>query len=184
MTAPRPASYVYGLDLVRFLCTIMVCAFHLTWHNAALVSTMPFGWIGVQIFFVISGVVIANSAARAAPLQFLRNRFLRLYPAAWLAALVNFSILLYLPPSTFAAAGIWTDPSPRALFYSVSLVGTTFLTSAYWTLPIELAFYALMLLCLIGGGVDRFVSIARALVIVSVPYLVLLFSAYWRFHGL
>ena len=177
MTAPRPTSYVYGLDIVRFLCTLMVCAFHLTWHNADLVSTMPFGWIGVQIFFVISGVVIANSAARATPLQFLRSRFLRLYPAAWLVAIVNFGLLLAVPLPVFGTMGVWVDPSLKALSFSLGLAGTTFLTSAYWTLPIELAFYALILLAILGGGAKRFVPVARLLVVASVPYLVLLFSA-------
>jgi peptidoglycan/LPS O-acetylase OafA/YrhL len=177
MTVHRPTSYVYGLDIVRFLCTLMVCAFHLTWHNADMVSTMPFGWVGVQIFFVISGVVIANSAARATPLRFLRSRFLRLYPAAWLAAIVNFGLLLAVPLPVFGTMGIWVDPSLKALWYSVALAGTTFLTSAYWTLPIELAFYALILLSILGGGARRFVLVARLLVAASVPYLILLFIA-------
>lgn len=175
MTPPRSSPYVYGLDLVRFLCTLMVCAFHLGWHNPALVSVMPFGWIGVQVFFVISGVVIANSAAQGSARHFLKSRFLRLYPAAWLAALVNFGLLLVVPAQVFGAAGIWVDPSLRALGYSLLLAGTTFLTSAYWTLPIELAFYALVLLSIIGGGERRFAAVARLLVAASSPYCVLLF---------
>jgi peptidoglycan/LPS O-acetylase OafA/YrhL len=174
MTAHRPASHVYGLDIVRFLCTLMVCAFHLSWHNAGMVSAMPFGWIGVQIFFVISGVVIANSAARATPLRFLRSRFLRLYPAAWLVAIVNFGLLLAVPLPVFGTMGVWVDPSLRALSYSLALAGTTFLTSAYWTLPIELAFYALILLAILGGGARRLILVARLLVVAGVPYLILL----------
>jgi peptidoglycan/LPS O-acetylase OafA/YrhL len=177
MTVHRPASYVYGLDIVRFLCTLMVCAFHLTWHNAEMVSTMPFGWIGVQIFFVISGVVIANSAAQATPLHFLKSRFLRLYPAAWLVAIVNGGLLLAVPVSTFGTMGVWVDPTLKALSFSLALIGNTFLTSAYWTLPIELAFYALVLLSIWSGGAQRFVLVARLLVAASVPYLVFLFAA-------
>ncbi|VXB93993.1 acyltransferase [Massilia sp. 9I] len=177
MNDVRTSSYVYGLDLVRFLCTLMVCVFHLSWHNAAMVTSMPFGWIGVQVFFVISGVVIANSAAQAKPLHFLKSRFLRLYPAAWLAALVNFGLLLALPLGVFGAAGVWVDPTPRALWFSLVLAGTTFLTSAYWTLPIELAFYGLILLAVIGGGVRRFALVARLLVLASAPYCVLLFCS-------
>jgi exopolysaccharide production protein ExoZ len=177
MNVHRPSSYVYGLDIVRFLCTLMVCAFHLTWHNADMVTTMPFGWIGVQIFFVISGVVIANSAAQATPLHFLRSRFLRLYPAAWLVAIVNFGLLLAVPLASFGAMGVWVDPSLKALSFSLALAGNTFLTSAYWTLPIELAFYALILLAVQGGGAKRFVLVARLLVVASIPYLILLFAA-------
>ncbi|MCC2957643.1 acyltransferase family protein [Massilia sp. IC2-477] len=174
MSTERPSSYVVGLDLVRFACTLMVCVFHLSWHKAEMVTAMPFGWIGVQVFFVISGVVIANSAARASPLQFLKSRFLRLYPAAWLAAVVNFGLLLSVPLTVFGAAGVWVDPTSRALWYSLVLGGTTFLTSAYWTLPIELAFYGLILLAIFGGGVRRFLPVARLLVLASVPYCILL----------
>ena len=177
MHAPPPSPYVYGLDLIRFACTLMVCAFHLSWHNPALVATMPFGWIGVQVFFVLSGVVIANSAAGSTPMRFLRSRFLRLYPAAWLAAVVNFGVLLSVPQDVFGAVGIWVDPSWRALGYSLGLAGTTFLTSAYWTLPIELAFYGLILLSILGGGARRFTAVARLLVLASLPYCVLLAGA-------
>jgi peptidoglycan/LPS O-acetylase OafA/YrhL len=181
MTARPSTPYVYGLDLVRFACTLMVCAFHLSWHNPALVQVMPFGWIGVQVFFVISGVVIANSAAQSTPGHFLKSRFLRLYPAAWLAAIVNFGLLLSVPQAVFGATGIWVDPSLRALCYSLVLAGTTFLTTAYWTLPIELAFYGLILLSMLGGGARRFTAVARLLVLASLPYCVLLFAA--RVHG-
>lgn len=174
MSTTRPSSYVYGLDLVRFTCTLMVCVFHLSWHRAEMVTAMPFGWIGVQVFFVISGVVIANSAAQASPLHFLKSRFLRLYPAAWLVAIVNFGLLLSVPLTVFGAAGVWVDPSLRALWYSLGLFGTTFLTSAYWTLPIELAFYGLILLAILGGGLRRFLPVARLLVLASLPYCMVL----------
>ena len=53
-----------------------------------------FGWVGVEIFFVISGFVIANSASRASPTQFLLGRALRLYPAVWVCATATLLVLL------------------------------------------------------------------------------------------
>ena len=69
-----------GIDAIRFSSAVLVSAFHLTWHIPEAVHVMPFGWIGVQIFFVISGIVIANSARLATPFRFAVSRFLRLYP--------------------------------------------------------------------------------------------------------
>jgi exopolysaccharide production protein ExoZ len=136
---------------------------------------MPFGWIGVQVFFVISGVVIANSAATASPLQFLRGRVLRLYPAAWIAALINIAILLMVPRSHYQALGISVIPHLGAFARSLTLFGDYFLASSYWTLPIELTFYAIVFAALCTGGAERFRLIARTLVTVSMSYLLLLF---------
>ncbi|MGD5438086.1 hypothetical protein QUS99_22630, partial [Xanthomonas citri pv. citri] len=51
-----------------------------------------FGWVGVEIFFVISGFVIANSASQASPGEFLLGRALRLYPAVWVCATATFLV--------------------------------------------------------------------------------------------
>jgi peptidoglycan/LPS O-acetylase OafA/YrhL len=53
-----------------------------------------FGWVGVEIFFVISGFVIANSASKSSPKEFLFGRALRLYPAVWIASTLSLVILL------------------------------------------------------------------------------------------
>src|SRR5258706_15154943 len=53
-----------------------------------------FGWGGVEIFFVISGFVIANSASRSSPTEFLLGRALRLYPAVWVCATAHAMLLV------------------------------------------------------------------------------------------
>jgi peptidoglycan/LPS O-acetylase OafA/YrhL len=138
----------------------------------------PFGWVGVQVFFVISGVVIANSAANATPSSFVWGRFLRLYPAAWIAAIVNLGFLFVAPFDVYHSLGISVSRSFESAFYSVTLAGGSFLASAYWTLPVELAFYGLIFVCLINGGAERFRLIARTLIILSAAYLSLLCLAY------
>jgi peptidoglycan/LPS O-acetylase OafA/YrhL len=66
-------SHIIGLDIARFTAAAIVCAFHLTyWGNVSNGSTAEalqgaawfpslgvvtrYGWVGVEIFFVISGL--------------------------------------------------------------------------------------------------------------------------------
>jgi peptidoglycan/LPS O-acetylase OafA/YrhL len=128
---------------------------------------VPFGWIGVQIFFVLSGFVIANSADGTNWLRFIRNRFLRLYPAAWVCALIA------VIPMTMAQAG--SDPVGAMFVHSLILgAGGPYLATAYWTLPIELAFYATVALLLFFGQFRRLEQLGCGLVAVSTVYIVLL----------
>ena len=86
---------------------------------------MPFGWIGVQIFFVISGIVIANSAQSATPFRFAVSRFLRLYPAAWIAAAIICLLHTVTPAEAYKDLGIAVTLHPTALVNSLS---------SYWRL--------------------------------------------------
>lgn len=171
--SPHHAAYAFGLDLVRLGCALMVALFHFTWRIPNDAHIMPFGWVGVQVFFVISGVVIANSAIASTPYRFARNRFLRLYPAAWIAAAVSFAILSVVPAPAYHALGIGVSPEWRSLASSLVLVGEEALATAYWTLPIEIAFYALVLIALLRGRA-RLRAVARLLAVASGAYLVCL----------
>jgi len=172
--SPHHASYAFGLDLVRFGCALVVALFHFTWRIPNEAHIMPFGWVGVQVFFVISGVVIANSAIASTPYRFARNRFLRLYPAAWIAAAISFAILSVVPTPAYHALGIGVNPEWRALASSLVLVGEQALATAYWTLPIEIAFYAMVFIALLRGRV-RLRAVARLLAVASSAYLISLF---------
>jgi len=169
----QSTPYIYGLDLIRFVSALMVCIFHLSWQSPQSAWAMPIGWVGVQIFFVISGVVIAHSASTATPMGFLKGRFLRLYPVAWIAACLNIFFLTLLPITAFQAFGLHVNTGADAIFHSFILLREPFLTGAYWTLPIELAFYAIIFVSLFFGGVQHFHRIARFLAFFSAPYIVL-----------
>src|ERR1700730_14925520 len=97
-----------------------------------------FGWVGVEIFFVISGFVIANSASRSSPTQFLLGRALRLYPAVWVCATATLLVLLVFgggPASKFIM------PYIHAMLLVPEGVTKQSLDVVYWTLAAETAFY-------------------------------------------
>jgi peptidoglycan/LPS O-acetylase OafA/YrhL len=175
-TLKRPfAEYYFGIDIVRFVCAISVAGFHLTWQIPEISQTLPFGWVGVEAFFVISGLVIANSANGASVQQYVAGRFLRIYPGAWCAALVNYPLAwwaLATPGVDYGRVGF------RSFLNSLALVELfprgRFLASAYWTLPIEIAFYFLVFLLFAAKGFRHIQWLAIMLTAWSLPYLVAL----------
>lgn len=177
--ADMTKQYYYGLDALRFAAAMSVCIFHLAFYSWAsegssasrmlddatayplLVPVSWFGWVGVEVFFVISGFVIANSANGASPLAFLKSRMLRLFPAAWICATLTLIALLlvshdpdranllpYLHSMTLWLRGPWVD-------------------GVYWSLAVEIAFYALVFAILLVGRFSLLPLLAVVLAIGS-----------------
>jgi peptidoglycan/LPS O-acetylase OafA/YrhL len=112
MTAKR----FHSLDGLRGVCALSVVLFHAAdlFHPGPL---MPHGYLAVDMFFLLSGFVIALNyeGALQAGLrmgEFLRARARRLLPVFWLGAAFNIAIFVgmasqgYYPPG-YTAALIW-----------------------------------------------------------------------------
>jgi peptidoglycan/LPS O-acetylase OafA/YrhL len=112
-------------------------------------SASWFGFVGVEIFFVISGFVITLSAETASPSRFLRSRIARLYPAVWICAPLS-ALAIWLAGAQ-SNAGILKE-----LLKSISLYPfPPWVDSVYWTLGIEMTFYLAVLIFLIFGLFGR-----------------------------
>jgi exopolysaccharide production protein ExoZ len=177
--------HVYPLDAVRFFAAFSVLAFHLAFYAwaaphsvvgamyeraADFPSLAPyawFGWVGVEIFFVISGFVIANSANGASPIAFARSRVLRLYPAVWVCALITLAAWVFIDGE--ALQHLW-----RELFNSITLwIQGPWIDGVYWSLAVEMVFYALIFLLLAVGRFSSLPWLAGGLVVYSAVFLVL-----------
>jgi peptidoglycan/LPS O-acetylase OafA/YrhL len=156
------------LDPLRFAAALGVAVFHLmfwSWawpaigvppgfeHHIAADVQFPtlapftwFGWVGVEIFFVISGFVIANSASKTSPTEFLLGRALRLYPAVWACATVTFIVLLLFASGS---ASEFIVPYVRAMLLIPKGLNGQWLDCIYWTLAAEMAFYGLVFFTLL-----------------------------------
>ena len=161
--------HLFGLDGLRIAAAVAVAAFHLTWLYPPLAGLPPVGWVGVETFFVLSGVVISNSIERTEPARFLVNRALRLYPAAWICAAIGLAAIV-ASGGAHAIVGIHATAAPAAVASSLTLVGDAFVGSAYWTLQVEVAFYLAVFtsVALLGGG--GLETLAKALVVWGAPY--------------
>jgi peptidoglycan/LPS O-acetylase OafA/YrhL len=93
------------------------------------------GLLGVDIFFILSGAVIAKTALNSTPRRFAESRFLRLFPMYFLATLMAIMI-----------APIVSNGS-NPVNYWFGLTGLQFwaggptIVGAAWTLPYEIGFY-------------------------------------------
>ena len=178
----RPGRTIIAIDLLRFACALLVLAYHfgtIFAHGASPhlagapeIATLPvawrqaswFGWIGVDLFFVISGCVIAGSAEGARTGDFLWRRARRLLPGAVACATVTFCLL--------AAIGLPLSPLAIEWMRSVLFVPVgPWIDPSYWTLGIELAFYLLVAaLLLVPGGSTRLEWLGWCLAIFSLAF--------------
>ena len=140
------------IDAFRGVAIIAVLLFHylVRWappYSAVDVTQLAWvypkvllmGQFGVQLFFVVSGLVIAMTLLRSRSVfQFAVNRFARLYPAFIVAATGTFLLTLAWNPFRFGVSGL--DYLLNLTMFA-HLLGGTFVDGVYWTLEVELLFY-------------------------------------------
>ena len=97
---PSNASREGFLDALRFFAALSVVLYHygflgyapgnlLTLSFPELSPAARYGYLGVQLFFMISGYVILWSINGRTASQFALHRFIRLYPTFWLCAAIT-----------------------------------------------------------------------------------------------
>lgn len=94
-----------------------------------------FGFLGVVIFFLVSGFIISHVAQNETVRSFLLKRFFRIYPPFFFAFAVALAIYIYLK-------GI--PPLTTVLSEATLLPSTPTIVRVGWTLTIEIAFYLLV----------------------------------------
>ncbi len=155
------------IDALRGIACLIVIFPHmagLIWNHESntwmmhWVSWLPrYGHIGVDIFFVLSGFVIAFSLHAATIdvgffVNFTLRRSVRLDPPYWAAIALMFGFLALRSVLTGRPAAY---PGPQAtiahLFYVQDILGYKQINAVFWTLCLEIQFY--LIFCLLLGGV-------------------------------
>ena len=160
----KKSTRIYQIDLFRFVAALWVVLFHYTFrgHSADNLSLLKFpelgeyfkyGYLGVDLFFIISGFVIILSIKNNDLVVFIKSRIVRLYPAYWFCLAITFLVVI-----------LWGAPKFNASF-SQLLANTTMLNGVmgienvdgvYWSLLVELKFYFMIGVYLILAKIRNF----------------------------
>jgi peptidoglycan/LPS O-acetylase OafA/YrhL len=152
-----------ALDLLRAVAILAVLLFHYTFRGAAadgfttisvpaLIPITKYGFLGVQLFFVISGFVIAYSAEERAALSFAIARVARIYPAFVFCMTATFLVTLAASEPRFAASTVeWL----ANLFIFAPALKQPFMDSAYWSIADEIIFYGWMFAFMVVSPLRR-----------------------------
>lgn len=183
----HPHAHIEGFDIIRLGAALMVVFYHFAywnWYECACVdakfpSLVPYswwGWIGVQIFFVISGFVIALSAEGRTANDFLRGRLLRIAPALWFFAILAFLVLAFTNAEQFPTAALLLAKS-----FVLWPVGP-WVDGVYWSLTVEALFYGIIFVLLAGRRFDWLWSFATIWFLLTTLFaLACVVDLYWHY---
>lgn len=145
-----------AVEYVRGIAAVAVMWFHFTYRlpEGVLRTSGLYGYLGVQVFFVISGFIIPYAMDLRGyrlgrdSLSFIARRIVRLEPPYLV------SVLLILCVPYFAGLTPWFDGTITShdvyraslhFFYLVPWAGEEWFSAVYWSLAIEFQYYFLML---------------------------------------
>ena len=152
-----------ALDGLRGVAILLVMGFHYFYHLESFyykstlypygetfsnVLIFKYGYMGVELFFIISGFVIAMTLESSrSVLDFVIRRFVRIWPALIVSAVLTFFLLNwsdspfaltrrqfwpnFLPSLTLTPPSLWSGWFPKV----------DYVTGVYWSLVVEIRFY-------------------------------------------
>ena len=170
MTPARPPLQFAQIDVLRGAAALTVVVYHaihhLGWESFPVTGPLLWfriGWMGVDLFFVISGLVIALAAfsmldrleAAGAPVgmtrtglgprvAFMRRRLRRIVPLHYLTCLV---FVAFSMPALMQAPDFWRNALTHLLFvHNLDWRYHGAINGPNWTIGVEMQFYLAMAL--------------------------------------
>ena len=193
-----PSTQIPVIICLRGIAALMVCIFHFVNFttnyvtNETIRSITDYGKLGVQVFFVISGVVIPLAMIKSNYQlkdwkTFFAKRLVRIEPAylASLAIVLTFFYLRRYLPSSPQDLMISRRDILLHFGYLIPFIDNAqWAMSVYWTLGIELQFYLSLSLTmpfiLKGGQWSRYFLYA---LFIAMPFLSLKDDRFLLLHG-
>jgi peptidoglycan/LPS O-acetylase OafA/YrhL len=195
---PRLTSHLAGLDGVRGLAVLLVMAVHFVGGSTAhtlwqrvVVKAASYGWVGVDLFFVLSGFLITGLLieAKGSP-RYFRNfyarRTLRIFPLYYFVLACLFLILPLLTTlsplletARLHQIWLWTYTS-NFFIAATSSWDTLNYVSHFWSLAIEEQFYLGLPVLLLWIFRRRFGPFAAVMLLVPPLLRCLCLATGWR----
>lgn len=157
---PR-SSRIVELDALRALAAINLMLFHYTHvysvkygYSVPLGFEFPWGKYGVQLFFMLSGLVNVMTIFKKRDTGgFLVSRCLRIIPCYYIVLGLNLIFLCLMPLSITTQ---WTWPQLAAnLTVMPNLFGYECLEPVLWTLQVEVLFYGMLIVLFANGLLNK-----------------------------
>ncbi|TWR25382.1 acyltransferase [Mucilaginibacter achroorhodeus] len=156
------------IDLLRFVAATWVAIFHFNepipyianWYR----SFLKIGYVGVAIFFVISGYCVYLSALRSkTPRDFLVRRICRIFPPYWFSILlVGLSVIVSLIVNKANSVAVLPKNISGILatitLSTTPLFDVPIMNWVYWTLTYEVVFYFLVFISMFAKHQYRIYS--------------------------
>jgi peptidoglycan/LPS O-acetylase OafA/YrhL len=171
------------MDLLRFILAIIVVFYHYFYLstlygltpkvNSNLEYLYICGYLGVHVFFIVSGFVILHTAKNRDIFQFIKARVNRLLPGFMIVSLIGFLFSLLIPnvPHTnniylkdfiFNFSGLSIFPKVNNLF------NINFIDDSMWSLRYEAGFYILISIMLFFNKIKSINYLAYFWIVLSI----------------
>ena len=142
-----------NLDFVRGVACLLVLLYHYTFRFFEIINQdnpwpvqVSFGYMGVSVFFMLSGYFSIKYTKESTGLRlFCFKKFLRLFPAYWVALILTGIITYFFLPERAVS---WIDFAINFTMLE-SFFGVAPVDGVYWTLQYELLFYLFTALAVI-----------------------------------
>ncbi|WP_299434146.1 acyltransferase [uncultured Aquimarina sp.] len=163
---------IYQIDLFRFIAALSVVLYHYMFRGYAaddlsvinygeIGDHFKYGYLGVDLFFIISGFVITLSIKNSSLIKFIISRITRLYPVYWIGVLLSFIVMISVGGSRY---NVDLKQALINLTMFQNYLGVESVDNVYWSLFVEMKFYFLIGLFLI---LNKFKKINLDYLIVS-----------------
>ncbi|OPZ10970.1 MAG: O-acetyltransferase OatA [Alphaproteobacteria bacterium ADurb.BinA280] len=189
---PPTPGHLAAITGLRGVAALWVMLFHLYEfsHHADLrigavdvSGWLASGYLGVDLFFVLSGFLLAPAfidlTRRRGLRTFWRHRFRRVLPALWAQIVILLLVAALWGPGLPSAVEIFTN-----LTLSFNLLqNSSSINPVYWSLPVEWNFYLLLPLLALGfrGSARRVSLTIAAWIAFSIGFRLLCVWAYGRY---
>ena len=147
--SPSERAYYPALDVLRGIAILLVFFY----HNFHFIKVFEFGWVGVDLFFVLSGFLITDLLLNSQNKKnYFRNfyirRFLRIFPLYYLTLIIFFSFAPYFFSQQnigeyhyYSQNQIWFWSFLQNWFFVDKGLSSSPFLSHFWSLAVEEQFY-------------------------------------------